>query len=297
MDNPKSESCHFTILIFTPPNDANLQQCDVLVASFDATVLRTMGVKIIEDLWTNGISAELAVDASSLEELMAKYREHNHRWIVIAKQDSKERGYKVRNLVRKEEFDIRSSELVPWLRAEVQARHQREGVSDPHLPRQASQQDALLSSEKANDVRILVPQHRSKKTNRRNIVESGMYFLDLTPQATYKNRIFNIYPLALLRSREVAENARNGPVAAIDTRDDVLDSIRDTRLSNPDSWRTVIQNAPLTERKYLSQVYELLSDLASEVRSDDSSESYTNAFIYNYRTGSCVYYDLGPCDR
>ncbi|KAJ5906502.1 uncharacterized protein N7473_003418 [Penicillium subrubescens] len=250
------------------------RRCDVLVSSFDATVLRTMGVKIIEDLWANGISAELAVDASSLEELMAKYREHNHRWIVIAKQDSKERGYKVRNLVRKEEFDIRSSELVPWLRAEVQARHQREGTSDPRQARQPGQQDALLSNEKANDVRILVPQHRSKKTNRRNIVES-----------------------ALLRSREVAENARNGPVAAIDTRDDVLDSIRDTRLSDPDSWRTVIQNAPLTERKYLSQVYELLTDLASENRADDSGEGFTNAFIYNYRTGSCVYYDLGPCDR
>lgn len=137
-----------------------------------------MGVKIIEDLWANGISAELAVDASSLEELMAKYREHNHRWIVIAKQDSKERGYKVRNLVRKEEFDIRSSELVPWLRAEVQARHQREGTTDPRQARQPGQQDALLSNEKANDVRILVPQHRSKKTNRRNIIESGMSFIE-----------------------------------------------------------------------------------------------------------------------
>lgn len=103
--------------------------------------------------------------------------------------------------------------------------------------------------------------------------------------------------LALLRSREVAENARNGPVAAIDTRDDVLDSIRDTRLSDPDSWRTAIQNAPLTERKYLGQVYDLLSDLASESRARDNTQSYTNAFIYNYRTGSCVYYDLGPGDR
>ena len=102
---------------------------------------------------------------------------------------------------------------------------------------------------------------------------------------------------ALLRSREVAENARNGPIAAIDTRDDVLEAIRDTRLSDPESWRTVIQNAPLTERKYLSQVYELLSDLASDARARDSSESYTNAFIYNYRTGNCIYYDLGRTDR
>lgn len=55
----------------------------------------------------------------------------------------------------------------------------------------------------------------------------------------------------------------------------------------------MIQNAPLTERKYLSQVHELLTDLAMENRTNDT-ESYTNAFIYNYRTGSCVYYDLGP---
>ncbi|KAJ5626841.1 hypothetical protein N7528_004268 [Penicillium herquei] len=246
-------------------------RCDVLVASFDATVLRTTGVKIIEDLWSNDISAELAVDASSLEELLAKYKEHNHRFIVIAKHDSKERGFKVRNLVRREELDIRSADLVPWLRAEVQARHHREGTVEVRQSRQPGPQDALQSNEKANDVRILVPQHRSKKTNRRNIIES-----------------------ALLRSREIVENARNGPVAAIDTRDDVLDAIRGTRLSDPESWRSVIQNAPLTERKYLGQVHELLRDLAAEAHTENEpSEGYTNAFIYNYRTGSCVYYDLG----
>lgn len=106
---------------------------------------------------------------------MVKYRDHNHRWIVIAKQDSKERGFKVRNLMRKEEFDIRPSELVPWLRSEVQARHHREGVPDLRQSRHPSQQDALQSQERQNDVRILVPQHRGKKTNRRNIVESGMF--------------------------------------------------------------------------------------------------------------------------
>lgn len=95
----------------------------------------------------------------------------------------------------------------------------------------------------------------------------------------------------------MVDSARHGPVAAIDTRDDVLESIRDTRLSDPESWRTAIQNAPLNERKYLSQVYELLSDLASESRGNERGESYNNAFIYNYRTGSCVYYDLGRTER
>lgn len=99
---------------------------------------------------------------------------------------------------------------------------------------------------------------------------------------------------ALLRTRELVEKAVNGPIVAIDTRDDIIDGIRDTRLCDPDSWRTVIQNAPLTERKYLGQVHELLLDLANEYRLPrEGKEGYTNAFIYNFRTGSCVYYDLG----
>ncbi|KAL2854653.1 anticodon binding domain of tRNAs-domain-containing protein [Aspergillus pseudodeflectus] len=245
------------------------RRCDVLVASFDPTVLREMGVKLTQDLWANDISAELAVDASSLEELLVKYKEHNHSWIVIAKQDSKERGFKVRCLVPKEEFDIRNTELIPWLRNEIRARNTREGTTDNSRYARLSQSEANAAvSERANDVRILVPQHRSKKTNRRNIVES-----------------------ALLRSREVVEKALEGPIAAIDTRDDLLDAIRDTRLSDPDSWRAVIQNAPLTERKYLGQVQDLLLDLASESRAD-GAETSSNAFIYNFRTGSCINYDL-----
>lgn len=262
----------------------------MLVASFDATVLRTVGIKILQELWANEISAELAVDASSLEDLLTKYKDDNHSWIVIVKQDSKERALKVRSLFRKEEFDVRSSELVSWLRSEIRARNQREGTADHSRPlRFSSQQDANGSpSERGNDVRILVSQHRNKKTNRRNIIESGKHthFNDNCVQAS-------LMRTALVRSREVVDKALNGPIAAIDTRDDVLEAIRDTRLSDPDSWRAVIQNAPLTERKYLSQVHDLLSDLANESReSDDGKERYTNAFIYNYRTGSCIYYDL-----
>lgn len=72
---------------------------------------------------------------------------------------------------------MRSSELVGWLRSEIRARNQREGTTEhPKLLRYSSQQDANASpTERGNDVRILVSQHRNKKTNRRNIVESGRY--------------------------------------------------------------------------------------------------------------------------
>jgi translation initiation factor 2-alpha kinase 4 len=249
------------------------RRCDVLVASFDPTVLRTVGVRIVQDLWAHDIIAELAVDASSFEELLSHYKEDSHSWVVLVKADSNERGLKIRSLVKKEEIDVRASDLVPWLRAEIRAQNHREILVDnPKLWRNPSQPDTGgPSGERGSDVRILAAQHRSKKTNRRNIIES-----------------------ALLRSRELVDKALNGPIAAVDTRDDLLDAIRDTRLCDPDSWRAVIQNAPLTERKYLGQVHELLRDLASEYAPGGGKEHESNnAFIYNLRTGTCIYYDLG----
>lgn len=253
-----------------------------------------MGLNIVRDLWENGISAELAVDATSLEELLSKYRDDNHSWIVIAKPDSKERGFKVRSLIRKEELDLRSSELVAFLRHELRTRNGREGAGDiSKLPKLLGSNDVGTASERANDVHILVSQHRNKKSNRRNIIESGectlVFFVSLSCWI-----LLLIRGIAILKSREVAERAVDGPIVAVDARDDLLDGIRNTRLSDPDSWRSLIQNAPLTERKYLGQVHELISDIANErVAHNDEQKHYANAFIYNYRTGSCIYYDLG----
>ena len=52
------------------------------------------------------------------------------------------------------------------------------------------------------------------------------------------------------------------------------------------------QNAPLVERAYLRDLHDLLQDLANERRDQDGQETYSNAFIFNYHTGACVYYDL-----
>jgi eukaryotic translation initiation factor 2-alpha kinase 4 len=243
----------------------------------------------VQDLWAHDINAELAVDASSFEELLSHYKEDGHSWVVLVKADSNERGLKIRSLVKKEEIDVRAPDLVPWLRSEIRAQNHREILVDhPKLLRNPSQPDTGgPSGERGNDVRILVAQHRSKKTNRRNIIESGEF-----RSSSLKVILSNF--LALLRSRELVDKALNGPIAAVDTRDDLLDAIRDTRLCDPDSWRAVIQNAPLTERKYLGQVHELLRDLASEYAPGGAKEHEShNAFIYNLRTGTCIYYDLG----
>ncbi|KAL1957666.1 hypothetical protein VTO42DRAFT_5643 [Malbranchea cinnamomea] len=250
------------------------RKCDVLVASFDETVLRTVGLNVVSELWENDISAELAADALSLEELLARYKEDNHNWIIIVKADSIDRGFKVKNLVRKEDADVKSTELVAWLRAEIRARDRREHRDEvPRLLKHYSQPESTTFTRTRDpDVRVLTAHHKSKKTNRRNIIGQ-----------------------ALSRSRELMDKTMNAPIVAIDTRDEVLDAVRNTRLTDPDSWRTMIQNSPLVERAYLRDLYDLLQDLANESKDQDGQEVYSNAFIYNYQTGSCIYYDLKYC--
>jgi eukaryotic translation initiation factor 2-alpha kinase 4 len=48
------------------------------------------------------------------------------------------------------------------------------------------------------------------------------------------------------------------------------------------------QSAPLQERKYLQQVQEMLQEIAVDGK--------RGAFVFNYRTRTCIYYDLGKAN-
>jgi eukaryotic translation initiation factor 2-alpha kinase 4 len=109
--------------------------------------------------------------------------------------------------------------------------------------------------------------------------------ISFTSRTCFRADFFN---QAQLRSQELVRTFLDGPIAAIETKDDILEAIRDTRLSDPDSWRKTINNAPATERQYLGQVHELLLDMAKE-----GKDRSRNAFVFNFKTGSCIYYDLG----
>jgi eukaryotic translation initiation factor 2-alpha kinase 4 len=83
-------------------------------------------------------------------------------------------------MIRKEDFDIRSSELLGWLRSEIRERDRdhREGlpekVKSPGIRHTGPPELAQFSSsDHEHDVRVLVSLHKGKKNNRRNVVEAG----------------------------------------------------------------------------------------------------------------------------
>ena len=266
----------------------SLRRCDVLVDSFDATTLRSTGIKVLGELWAQDISAELSIDSRPSESTTHQNKEakEGYSWIIAIKPDNQ---FKVRSMLHKEDVEIRSSDLVSWLRNEIRERDRLEGRSSERtkLLRQPSHSDSTNpSGERDPDVRVLVSQNKSKKSNRRTVVEDGK-----TSNASLPNHHSphaNVYPAAQLRTQELVRSYLDGPIAAIETKDDIFEGIRDTRLSDPDSWRKLVQSAPLAERQYLGQVHELLTDMA-----DDIQLSTRHAFVYNFRTRACFYYDLG----
>ena len=155
------------------------RRCEVLVDSFDPTKIRSIGIEILQELWSKNISAELVIDAGATDNSAHQHNKEDatsHAWIVHIKQDG---NLNVRSTCRKEDTEIRTSELVDWLRSEMRDRDraERKVLDRSRLLRlHSSSQDpgpSIFTNEREPDVRVLTSQSRGKKTNRRTIIEEG----------------------------------------------------------------------------------------------------------------------------
>jgi translation initiation factor 2-alpha kinase 4 len=252
------------------------RRCDCLVASFDSNVLRSAGVKLVADLIAHGYTAELAVDAHSIEDILRHYRDDRHSWVIIIKHglapDKPE--LKVKSIAKKEDTDLRSGDLLNYLRNELRDREAREGSAAQRLTKAIPTSASMPSTSAKNNVDVLIAQHRSKKSNKWSIVEA-----------------------AQSRSADLLSSFTSAPIAAIESKEEVMALIRETRLSDPDTWRQAIQKMPIAERKYLQELHDLLLKYRSrwnEMKNEEGRGSGEGgkAFVYNFRTGGCLLYDL-----
>jgi len=268
-----------------------LLQCDVLVASLDPVVLRSSGIELVQHLWTHGISAEIARDARSPEDLLTKHRDESYSWIVIIKQDNM---LKIKTMGRKDapDADIPVKELLNWLKSEIRDRDSRSmtkfrsgggisgGMMMANIPHSESTNTLVPGGAQGEqDVHILVAQTKSKKFNRQQVVEQAQ---------GSANRLLQSF--------------LEGPIAAIETSDAVMDMIRQTSLSDPESWRKVEHNVGTSEKKYVREIHDILKGWRWEWeeamknpksgKGGNGGQGSEHAFVYNFRTMKCIYYDL-----
>lgn len=244
------------------------RRCDVLIDSFDQGLLDSVGVDILHELWSNGISAELAEGdhATKAENTFAKSKggKEHHSWIVLIKSED---SMKIKTTDRKDEIEVRISELTGQLRGEIRERDRLEGRTPrASMVHQSSQQDVNGPEvDREVDIKVLTSQNKGKKVNRKTIVEEAQQ-----------------------HKAEYLQNCADSPIVAIETKDDIFEGIIDTRLSDPESWKKFIQSAAPGERQYLGQLQNLLKTMAKE-----SAPGSATAIVYNFRTKACISYNLG----
>ncbi|OHW91721.1 protein kinase [Colletotrichum incanum] len=243
----------------------NVKRCDALVASFDAAVLRSTGIEILQTLWSHNISAELAKDARSPEDLLSRNRDEGYSWIIIIKQDA---ILKVKTMDKKDtpDVDIPMAQLLSWLRGEIRERDSKSLVKLRGNTQQ-SETGAAVEAHQEQDVRVLTAQTRSKKFNRRTVVEQ-----------------------AQVSAASLVHSFLDGPILAVETTDQVMDLIRDTCLSDGESWRKVEHSVTTAEKKYVREIHDMLLNWKWAWERKNASR---HSFLYNFRTGNCIYYDLG----
>lgn len=240
-------------------------KCDILVASFDPAILRSVGVGILQSLWAHDISAELARDSRSPEDLMSKHRDESYWWMVIIKQDAM---LKIKTVGRRDvpDADVAAPELLSWLRAEMRERDSKMAVK---MRATSSQVESFNSGDtrREQDVSILVGQSRSKKFNRRTVVEQ-----------------------AQVKAAGLMETYLDGPILAVESiNDQVMEAIERTKLSDQETWRKVEYAVSTSERKYVRDIHEQLDSWRLEWTRKGRSR---HSFVYNFRTGYCLHYDL-----
>jgi translation initiation factor 2-alpha kinase 4 len=233
------------------------KRCTVLLVAGGTEAVRVAGLKILSSLWANHISAELAVDERTWE------NEDQYRFIVTLRHEASN-TVRVRGTSEDaSESDIPTMALVSHVHQELR---EREGTKARH-PTLTRQPSSHQEAEHKGNVQVLLAQHRSKKSNKYHIVQA-----------------------AERQWAEKLDQWKDAPILAIETRDDVLELLRETRLGDAETWRRMVQSVQLNERQYLQQVQDILAGWRKEWT---EGEGAREACVFNFRTGHSVYYDVG----
>jgi len=184
---------------------------------------------------------------------------------------------KIKPMGRKDasDADIPAKELLNWLKSEIRERDSRANAKTRAMPSVArgapnhlphSESTNAIEGETGQDVHVLIAQTKSKKFNRQQVLEQA--------QAS---------------ASRLVKGFLEGPIAAIETSDVVMDMIKSTSITDSESWKKVEQTVGTSEKKYVREIYDMLKEWRWNW---EAKKGPAHAFVYNFRTGKCIYYDL-----
>lgn len=225
------------------------KRCEVLVRANDTENLRIAGIELVSKLWESEISAELSHDS---------FEEQDYIFIIHMRHETSTSVRVTKTTTDAEDTDVPLQGLISHLLQDLHRNKTRGVLQRNHSSHQEGDR-------KIDNIDLLIAQHR-KRTNKSTIIEG------------------------IAKSwSEREERTRNPHILGIETRDEVLDLIKDTRLGDAESWKKALQRVPLNEREYFQKVQQKLDSWRTKWIAGDFEKEIG---VCNFRSGSCIVYDL-----
>ncbi|KAK3713919.1 eukaryotic translation initiation factor 2-alpha kinase [Vermiconidia calcicola] len=232
------------------------KRCDVGITASGSDAVRMAGVKVLASLWASDISAELVTGRAGYDK--------EYSFVVTIRHEASNTVRVASTRSEAEETDVPFAGLVSHLQQELREL-QSTKPRPPALLRQSSSYHQ--EADRKSSVQVLLARHGSKKSNKYQIVSDA--------QEQWSRKL---------------DGAKDAPILAVETRDDVLELVQLTRLSDAESWRKAVQSVQLNDRQYVQQIQEMLMAWRKQWAEGDGVRE---ACVFNFRTQHCVYYDLG----
>ncbi|CAR24882.1 serine/threonine-protein kinase GCN2 [Lachancea thermotolerans CBS 6340] len=249
-------------------------RCEVLVSSFSKTILNTIGVETLNQLWKAGISADFVHSCYTVDDVVSAAQRDGVNWIILIKQQkysapSNKRKYKplkVKKLGSELDVDLDFDEFLAIYQQEAESKFISSDFpqileSNPVSPDDKRWED-FTSTEESQD-------GASDTSAIGKTAQKVVYIPNMATRAKKSNKKDKwVYEdSARNASRAIISSLSTAPIFAVDAvRDETLEIISVTSLAQKDEWLRKIfgvgnNSAP---RSFATSIYNNLAKEASK---------------------------------
>lgn len=267
-------------------------RCDVLITSFSDSLLDTIGVSILNQLWKSGIKADFVHNCYTVDDVVSHAQSDGADWVIIIKQQSyfisnHKRRYKplkVKRLSTDSDMDLDIEEFLELFQHEVGSRTliNETASADEIHEEEFSREEKTTTSGFAD---LEIDDRSSSNSNAQRVV----YVPNLASKSKKGNKRdkWMIEASAREAQQSIINSLTTTPIIAVDSiRDETLEMISITSLAQRDEWlRRVYGSANNSAPKnFATSIYNNLSK--------EAARGNKWAVLHCYKTGKSIVVDL-----
>ena len=243
--------------------DWRTPKCDVLISIFTTSLLQDTAPFVLNELWKNGISADVIKNKLTMDDILYEARENNVNLILFIKahtdisslsrdKPSRYKPLRLKNLETKTEFELDMFELVSTINYERNL-HKTNGDDN-------SAESLATTSNTSNSFE---PSHINAFDENHKIITVPNFATNANKKNNKRDQ--SIVEESSQKAASLLMNQMsNASVIVVEAKDEVLDMIAITSVKQADEWKRRVGGvARDTPRSYVSNIYNALTKEAS----------------------------------